>query len=172
MAVKSILLFPNEILAAPCRPVEEFGASLASLILDLRDTMYSSPGVGLAAPQIGLSVQVSVIDVTRPSTSKTRHTGHGFLELVNPKLVHAEGLQIPREGCLSVPELLGNVRRHQKVVVRTYTIEGKTREIRAEGFEALALQHEIDHLDGRLFLDRIQDIKTDIFRRKRPGKST
>jgi peptide deformylase len=130
--------------------------------------MMRSPGVGLAAPQIGVSERVSVIDVSkRPPKSKgSPPKSHGLIVLVNPILISGEGVQVPREGCLSVPDLLGNVRRFDSVTVRFLTAEGHERTITTSGFEALALQHEIDHLAGRLFIDRVVDLKTDVFRRK------
>ncbi len=136
---------------------------IRSLILDLFDTMYASPGVGLAAPQIGTSLRVSVIDTSRDK--RKRAPDGNSLTLINPILLSGSGEQYPREGCLSIPDFLGTVRRYESVIVRTLTLDGKERIIRAHGFQALALQHEIDHLDGKLFLDRITNLKTDLFRR-------
>ncbi|MBV9079965.1 MAG: peptide deformylase [Elusimicrobia bacterium] len=170
MAVRPIRIFPDSVLSAPCRPVTSFGAELQSLINDLRETMLASPGVGIAAPQIGITLRVSVIDVGR--TLKKRSidsTYHGSLIVVNPRLVKAGGTQTPREGCLSVPDLLANVRRHEEVEVAFVDEEGRHRTVAARGFEALALQHELDHLDGLLFLDRVSNLKTDLFRRKGSG---
>ncbi len=165
MAIRPIRLFPDPCLSRPCEPINTFDSKLAHLINDLKLTMYASPGVGLAAPQIGVSQQVSVIDVGR-SKRKPSGSCHGFVVLINPVLVEGLGLQIPREGCLSIPDVLANVQRHQTVIVETLNFEGERTRIRAEGFEALAFQHEIDHLHGQLFLDRVANIHTDIFRRK------
>jgi len=165
MAVCPIRLFPDACLSRPCANVQNSGRTLLKIIVDLRDTLAASPGVGLAAPQIGILERISVIDVER-SKRIAHSTNHGLLILINPRLLEGHGLQIPREGCLSVPDLLGNVRRYEMVLVETQLLEGGTKIIRAEGFEALALQHELDHLDGKLFLDRVLNLKTDVFRRK------
>lgn len=164
MAVRPIRLFPDPVLAVPCKPIRHFDSALAELIKDLSDTMYHSPGVGLAAPQIGRSEQVSFIDVGRGKKKPAVY--HGPIILVNPVLVEGNGVQVPREGCLSVPDLLANVSRYEDVVVKFQNERGEEITIQSSGFEALALQHEIDHLNGKLFLDRVANIKTDLFRRK------
>jgi len=168
MAIRRICLFPEAVLSRPSRPVREFGRGLKTLAVDLIDTLLASPGVGLAAPQIGAGDRLAVVDVSlRPLKKKGGDSkDHGRLILVNPVLLEAGGVQEPREGCLSVPDLLANVRRFQSVTVQAQDLDGKDFVIRAEGFEALALQHEIDHLDGTLFLDRVSNLKTDLFRRK------
>ena len=165
MSVLEIRLFPDPVLTRSASPVQSYDARLKNLIRDLIDTMNASPGVGLAAPQVGVSLRVSVIDVRR-SKRDSSDFSHGLLALINPILLKGEGTQVPREGCLSLPELLANVHRYQRVTVRTQNTDGTDRLILAEGFEALALQHEIDHLDGKLFIDRVLNIKTDLFRRK------
>jgi peptide deformylase len=131
------------------------------------DTMLAGPGVGLAAPQIGILKQVSVIDVSLRKNNKPKkgESNHGRIILINPHLVCGEGQQIPREGCLSVPDVLANIKRFQKVSVTFQRPNGEQETIHAEGFEALALQHEMDHLNGTLFLDRVESLKTDVFRR-------
>jgi peptide deformylase len=171
MAVKKILLFPDPALSTPSQPISSSEPTLTSLIADLTDTLYKSPGVGLAAPQIGVLKQVSVIDVRhrKKPGQDAAPENHGLIVLINPVLLKGTGEQIPREGCLSVPDLLANVRRYQTVTVRTERVDGGETVITASGFEALALQHEIDHLNGMLFLDRVLNIKTDIFRRKTRG---
>jgi len=160
MAIQPLRHFPDAILSKTCKAVETFDHRLTELIEDLWDTLYHSPGVGLAAPQIGVLLQASVIDIKRSARSKKQ------IVLINPVLLKGEGLQIPREGCLSVPDWLANVRRFKTVQVRTQTMDGGERLIESSGFEALALQHEIDHLGGKLFIDRVVDLKTDLFRRK------
>jgi len=127
---------------------------------DLVDTMRSFPRcVGVAAPQIGELVRIVAVDVTdHPKAT----TSHGLLLLVNPRVVLASGAEVAREGCLSIPDLTANVRRATHLV-----IEAGDRVIESEGFEARCLLHEIDHLDGLLFLDRVDSLKTDVFRRKR-----
>ncbi len=138
---------------------------MVALIADLMDTLAASPGVGLAAPQIGVAKQVCVVDI-RHLKRKPLPANHGLVVLLNPELIDGKGEQVPREGCLSVPDLLANVKRFARVTIRTDTSDNKSRVIHAEGFEALVFQHELDHLQGHLFLDRVANIKTDIFRRK------
>jgi peptide deformylase len=132
---------------------------------DLIDTMRAHPGcVGIAAPQLGDEVRMVVVDVSEHRRA-TRH--HGLLVLVNPVIRLSSGSEIAREGCLSIPDLTANVRRATDVLVEASDAEGATHAIEAEGFEARCLQHEIDHLDGVLFLDRVASLTTDVFRRKR-----
>lgn len=139
------------------------------LLADLADTLYSTPGVGIAAPQIGVLMRAIVVDVTwlPPRKGKEQPKGHGKIALLNPRVVKAEGTLTFREGCLSIPEFLADVRRASFVRVEGLDVEGQPCVYESEGFEAVALQHEIDHLDGLLFLDRVSDIKTDLFRRKK-----
>lgn len=168
MAVRKILTLPDPLLSQPSQKIDPKDKTLKTLIKDLFDTLYHSPGVGLAAPQIGVLKQVSVVDISRfpPREGKSYPTNHGRLVLINPTLLQSSGIEILREGCLSVPDLLANVHRSKEVIVKILTLEGKNQQILARGFEAIALQHEIDHLYGRLFLDRVRDLKTGIFRRK------
>lgn len=170
MPVRPIRLFPDDILSISCKAIASFDAPLRALVSDLWDTMRASPGVGLAAPQIGTLLRASVIDVDRViRQKKTDSSYNGPLVIVNPKILEGDGGQTPREGCLSVPDLLANVRRHHRVRVEFRDEAGERKEIVAHGFEALALQHEVDHLDGKLFLDRVSNLKTDVFRRKGAG---
>lgn len=127
------------------------------------DTLRASPGVALAAPQIGCSVRIIVVDVSR----KKGETGHGLVVLLNPRIRHQEQERIIREGCLSVPDYTGNVLRHEQAVVEGFSPEGAPVTLTVSGFEALAFQHELDHLNGMLFLDRIQSLDTDLVRRKK-----
>lgn len=142
----------------------------AKLLTDLTDTLYSTPGVGIAAPQIGTLLRAIVVDVTwlPPRKGKEPPKGHGRIALLNPTVVKSEGTITFREGCLSIPEFLADVRRSSFVRVEGLDRDGNPAAYESEGFEAVALQHEIDHLDGILFLDRVSDIKTDLFRRKLP----
>jgi peptide deformylase len=118
----------------------------------------------VSAPQLGAPVRMIVVDVSEhPKT--TRH--HGLLVLVNPRIAFASGAEVAREGCLSIPDLTANVRRATEIVVEARDPAGAVRILESEGFEARCLQHEIDHLDGILFLDRVDSLKTDVFRRKR-----
>lgn len=168
MAVRDILLFPHPLLKKTCDEVTSLDDASRALLKDLSDTMYASPGVGLAAPQIGITLRAVAVDVTRkPPSGKPPPPGHGLLALLNPRVVKSEGEQKFREGCLSIPDFLADIRRAAKVRVEGMDADGNPVMVEAEGFEAVALQHEIDHLDGLLFLDRVGDVKTDLFRRKR-----
>jgi peptide deformylase len=151
--------------ARPLLP--EDGSEIDRLAADLVDTMKVNPRcVGLAAPQLDELRRMIVVDVSgHPRATSC----HGQLVLVNPRIVDAWGAEVGREGCLSIPELTANVRRATSVVVEALTVEGEQRKLESTGFEARCLQHELDHLDGILFLDRVASLRTDVFRRKRPG---
>lgn len=161
MGIKPLCYFPDSRLNKPTEPIQKWDSSLDSLIQDLWDTLYNSPGVGLAAPQIGVLKQVSVIDIHRSRNPKDQ------IVLINPELFYSQGQQTPREGCLSVPDWLATVTRFSRVKIKTWMSPSEMRIIDGKGFLALALQHELDHLSGTLFLDRITNIKTDLFRRKK-----
>jgi peptide deformylase len=162
VAVRPILLAPDDVLKQPSPPVAPGDPRVAIIVQDMLDTLAASPGVALAAPQIGHLVQIIVVDVARKQGEK----GHGLIVLLNPRIVDQEEERLIREGCLSVPDYTGNVLRYGRTVVEGTTPAGDLRTIIASGFEALAFQHEIDHLHGTLFLDRIQSLSTDLFRRK------
>jgi peptide deformylase len=140
------------------------GTTDAELIADLVDTMAASPAcVGLAAPQIGVSRRAFVLDVSgHPKTTVC----HGLVVLLDPVIVESSGRVVGREGCMSVPDLTANVARATSIVVSGTTPDGERRVIATEGFEARGFQHEIDHLDGLLILDRVASLTTDVFRRK------
>ena len=165
MAVKSIVTYPDPILKAVCSPVSSIDQNVLQLVDDLVDTMRAGPGsVGVAAPQVGVSLRVCVIDV-----SKNRHgkeNNHGLLLMINPEILEASGSAVMREGCMSVPDYTGDVERATNLTLRFSEPDGTVREFEASGFEAVAIQHEMDHLDGLLFLDRIASLKTGLFRRK------
>jgi peptide deformylase len=148
------------VLHRSAQPVEVFDAALGQLIDDMIDTMYAAPGVGLAAPQVGVPLRVCVIDL---SVGKR---GGELLTLVNPEFVSREGMQLEEEGCLSLPGFTATVPRPAEVTVRAADRHGELRLIHAKGLLARALQHEVDHLDGRLFLDRLRGIKRDLIVRK------
>ena len=149
MAVYRIVLYgEDDVLREKAKPITKINESVHKLLDDLRDTMYSSKGVGLAAPQIGVSKRVIVVDA-----------GEGLLELINPEILEASGKEVDVEGCLSIPGLLGEVERAANVVVKGLNREGQEVEVAASGFCARALQHEIDHLDGILFIDRALKIR-------------
>ncbi|UFS72277.1 peptide deformylase [Geomonas sp. RF6] len=165
MAVRPIVLYPDPILKTPTALAPGLDAEVLSLVQDLVDTMHAGPGsVGVAAPQIGVSLRVCVVDVSENRRGKENN--HGTLLMINPEILARSGAAVMREGCMSVPDYTGDVERATEVTVRFLEPGGETREITATGFEAVAIQHEIDHLDGFLFLDRITSLKTGLFRRK------
>ena len=145
--------------------VGQIDDSIKGLVQDLIDTMHVGPGsVGVAAPQIGVSLRVCVVDVSKSRNGKDNN--HGLMCMINPEIVERSGLATMREGCMSVPDYTGDVDRATEVVVNYTDPDGSVRQICASGFEAIAIQHELDHLDGILFLDRIVSVKTGLFRRK------
>lgn len=165
MAVRPLVLYPDPRLQSSCNPVPVIDASLHAAVQDLLDTMDAAPPrtVGIAAPQIGILSRLAIVDTSR---NPKYPDGHGLLILVNPQIVAQSGEQFFREGCLSLPDYTANIRRHQSTTVEALDLRGKTFSLTADGFEAVVLQHEIDHLDGILFLDRLANPKTDLFRRK------
>jgi peptide deformylase len=160
MALLKIRKFPDDVLKQPAEPVENIDGKLNSLLDSMAQTMYAAPGVGLAAPQVGESSRVIVLDTDH------EEPGRHLLKLINPKIVEAEGKIVWEEGCLSVIDYSADVERAARVLVRAWTPEQKEIEIEADDLLAVALQHEIDHLDGKLFIDRISRIKRELYRRK------
>lgn len=166
MPVQPILKYPHPVLKKVCNRVERIDQSIADLVQDLVDTMKAGPGsVGVAASQIGVTLRVCVVDVSKNRLGKENN--HGLLCMINPEIIARSGVAVMREGCMSVPDYTGDVDRATEITVRFIEPDGNQREINASGFEAVALQHELDHLDGVLFLDRIVSIKTGLFRRKK-----
>ncbi len=163
MAVLEIRKFPDSILRKKTGRVEKIDANLHRLIDDMVETMHAAPGVGLAANQVGASLQVAVIDLSAREDKTQRHP---LIVLINPELLSMEGSLSEEEGCLSIPEYSETVKRAAKVKVRAQDKSGKVYELNAEGMLAKALQHEIDHLNGLLFIDRISPLKKDIFKRR------
>lgn len=167
MAVLPILQFPNPLLKEKCVPVAGITPEISSFIDDLIDTMRGGPGcVGIAASQVGVLRRILVVDVSSHKRGK-QEPNHGLLILVNPEILARGGRQMVREGCMSVPDYTANVQRAQWVLVDAQDRNGNQVILESVGFEAVAIQHEADHLDGYLFLDRVSSIKTDLFRRKR-----
>ncbi len=163
MAVLEILTLPDERLKRPSEPVTQFDEELRAFVADLEETRRAGPAaVGIAAPQVGRHQRILILDVS----SKPRIPNQGHLVLINPEISHWEGFEIGREGCLSVPDFTGNVIRATRIRLRAQDPWGEPRELAMEGFEARALQHELDHLDGLLFVDRVVSRRTDLFRRK------
>jgi peptide deformylase len=163
MPVVPVLLYPHPLLKTPAEPARPGDPELASVFADLLDTMRHHPGcVGLAAPQIGRLVRALVVDV---SASPRAKEPHGLLCLVNPVVREASQWKIGREGCLSFPDLLANVKRAQKLRIEALSPQGEPLDLACTGYEAVALQHEVDHLDGLVFLDRIRSSR-DLFERR------
>ncbi len=158
--VKEILTYPNPELKKKSVPVTIINEATIELVRDMAETMYDAPGVGLAAPQIGVHQRIIVIDVAGKDEKPD------LIVAINPVIVHAEGESYEEEGCLSVPKYAANVRRHARLVVKALNLRGEEVTYRADGLLSVAFQHEIDHLDGILFVDHISPLKRDIFRKK------
>lgn len=163
MAVLPILVYPDQRLKQCCTVVEQFDEDLLHFVTDLEDTMRAGPGgVGIAAPQVGNFIRIAIVDVsTKPGIKN-----HGRLVLINPEITEWEGIKVAREGCMSVPDFTGNVIRAEQIKLHAFDEHGDRHEYAMEGFEARAVQHEIDHLDGLLFLDRLVSRRNDLFERK------
>jgi peptide deformylase len=160
MALLKIRKFPDPVLKEDAKLVANIDGKLNSFVESMVQTMYAAPGVGLAAPQVGESSRIIVLDVDH------EHPGKQLLKLINPEIVKSEGSVVWEEACLSVIDYTADVKRAERVQVRAYTMDQKEVSIEAEGLLAVAFQHEIDHLDGRLFIDRISRIKRELYRRK------
>ena len=161
MALLEIRTYPDPVLSQVALPVKNITAATAKLIKDMLDTMYAAPGVGLAAPQVGVSQRVIVLDVDHENPHKQLYT------LINPVITRAEGEVVWEEGCLSVVDFTAEVKRAAQVQVVALDENQNEVKIEAEGLLAVALQHEIDHLDGKLFIDRISRLKRDLYSRRR-----
>jgi peptide deformylase len=165
MPVQNILTFPHPLLKKRSHRIDRVDDAIRGLMEDLIDTMRAGPGsVGVAAPQIGVSLAACVVDVSANRHGKDNN--HGLLTLLNPEIVAASGSSVMREGCMSVPDYTGDVERATAITVSYMDLSGAVQTLAASGFEAVAIQHEMDHLDGILFLDRIVSLKTGLFRRK------
>jgi peptide deformylase len=160
MAIREILEYPHPLLKNRSREVDQIDGELKRLIQDMTETMYDAGGVGLAAPQVGISRRVIVVDVSPMDPQQS------LFVMINPEIVLEEGDVDHEEGCLSVPDCLEKVKRREKVQVRGTSPDGKQLEISGEGILAFALQHEIDHLNGVLILDRVSPLKRDVYRRR------
>lgn len=164
MAILEILTLPDETLKQVSELVTVFDDELRSFIADLEETRANGPAaVGIAAPQVGYFKRVVILDC---SGTRKPVPNHGHLILVNPEITHWEGYEMGREGCLSVPDYTGNVIRATRIHLTARDPDGEPLEFDMEGYEARAAQHEIDHLDGMLFVDRVVSRRTDLFKRK------
>ena len=168
MALLQIYTFPEPALKTAAAAVENIDGTVAQLANDLAETMYDAPGIGLAAPQVGASRRLIVLDVRK----QDEPAGKNLLKLVNPVIAEREGEIVWEEGCLSVPDFSSDVTRAQRVLVKAWTLDQQEIEIEASDLLAVALQHEIDHLDGTLFLEHLSLLKRQIYtsRRKKLGR--
>ena len=163
MAILEILTYPDPRLKQESTPVEVFDDGLCTFIKDLEETMRAGPGgVGIAAPQVGHFKCITIVDVS----GRKNTPNNGCMILVNPEVTVWEGLKVGREGCMSVPDFTGNVIRAESIELKAYDVQGNLCEFTCEGYEARAVQHEIDHLNGLLFLDRLVSRRNDLFKRK------
>lgn len=160
MAIQPIRRWGDPVLHAPARPVQEIDEEIRLLVADMVDTMYAAPGIGLAAPQIGVPLRLIVVDLS-VGEDKSQ-----LIRLVNPEIVSKEGEQRHEEGCLSVPGYGGSPVRPAKVVVQGLDLDGRERAFTASDLLARAFCHEIDHIDGFLFVDRLSPLKRDLMKRK------
>ncbi len=160
MALKEIVTFPDPFLRLKAKPVKKFDKELQTLIEDMFETMRNEPGVGLAAPQIGESIRLVVIEYAEePEDEDAPEPKPKRYVLVNPEIVEkSEEMVEGMEGCLSVPGLIGLVNRHEKITVKAQTRHGKPQKVKAEGWMARIIQHELDHLDGVLYIDRASEV--------------
>ncbi len=156
-----ILTYPEPFLLQETEPLENIDGAVQEMINAMAETMYAAPGVGLAASQVGWGKSVLIYDIA------PREEGRRLHVLVNPRIVAAEGEVLSEnEGCLSVPDYRADVKRAERVLVEAFDREGKPVRLEAEGFQAIVLQHEIDHLNGVLFIDRISRLKRELYKRK------
>ena len=163
MALRPVLQFPDKRLTVVAKPIEEITDEIRQLAQDMCEVMYDEPGIGLAATQVGESVRLIVVDTEWKDENHERNP----LILVNPELSEQDGEVLWKEGCLSVPDFEAEVKRAERVLLRALDPDGKEVEIRAEGLQAVCFQHEVDHRDGKLFIDRISKLKRSLYKAKR-----
>lgn len=168
MAILPIVKYPEKSLVKPSHPVENIDEAIETLIEDMGETMFDEPGVGLAAPQVGKNIRLIVYDPDAGTKDKDKEdSGKRFRPLINPEIIHAEGSIVSEdEACLSVPDYSADVKRYSKVTVQALNRDGKQVTFDAEGIQAVIMQHEIDHLDGILFIDRISSLKRNMYKKK------
>ena len=158
--LRPILKYGERALHEPAREVESITPEILALITDMVETMYAAPGIGLAAPQIGVPLRIFVVDLSVGRDAK------GLITMVNPVFVERDGMQLEEEGCLSLPTFTATVPRPARVVVEGLDRHGVAQQLEGTGLLARAFQHEMDHLDGRVFVDRLRGIKRDLIVRK------
>lgn len=155
MSILPIRLYPDPVLRARCREVEVFDSGLAALVADMVETMHAAPGIGLAAPQVGIDRRIAVVDLS------VGESADALLVLINPRIVEQEGSAVDVEGCLSLPGITEKVDRPTRIVVEAAHADGEPFSVEAEDWMARAICHELDHLDGVLFTDRLSGLKKD-----------
>jgi peptide deformylase len=163
MALRPVLQFPDKRLSEPSEEISEITDEIRELASDMCEVMYDEPGIGLAAPQVAVPIRLIVVDTEWTEEDAERSP----LVLVNPELSEHEGKILWKEGCLSVPDFEAEVERAERVLLRAQDLDGKEVEIHAEGLQAVCFQHEVDHLDGTLFIDRISRLKRSRYVMKR-----
>lgn len=162
MAVLDILKYPDEALKRISQTIDSFDNELLAFLIDLEETMRAgSGGVGIAAAQVGIFSRIAIVDVS--AKAKIKHNGR--MILINPEIKTWEGMKVGREGCMSVPDYTGNVIRAERITLQACNAQGELMDYECEGYEARAVQHELDHLDGLLFLDRLVSRRTDLFKK-------
>lgn len=160
MSLRTIHKFPDPVLRQKAKKITAFDESLQTLVSDMVETMYDAPGVGLAAPQIGESVQLIVVDIS------TEEDEQKSMVMINPEITVHEGSQVDEEGCLSVLDLTASVKRSKKITVTYLDLSGQEQELTTEDRFAIVLQHEIDHLNGILFIDHLSSLKRALYKKK------
>lgn len=160
MSIKEIRKIGDPVLREICKPVTEFNMDIVNLVQDLKDTMYAAPGVGLAANQIGVPLRVAVVDISVGDNPSS------FIVLINPEIIFEEGEQFEEEGCLSIPGISERVKRPMRVRVKFQDLEGSFKEMEGEGLLARAFCHEIDHLNGKFFIDYLSPFKLKFLKKK------
>jgi len=158
--IRPIVKFGEQVLHREAEPVSDISAGIAALVQDMIETMYAAPGVGLAAPQVGVPLRVFVVDV---SGGRSRES---LMTFINPEFVEREGMQLEEEGCLSVPGFNATVARPSRVAMKGLDLDGRERTVEGTGLLARAFQHEMDHLEGRVFVDRLRGIQRDLIVRR------
>ena len=160
MAIRKIIHYPEPLLKQKSAPVTEFNDELKQLADDMAETMYAAPGVGLAAPQVGVLQRLIVLDCS------SKDAENDLIIAVNPEVISGSGDSLEEEGCLSVPGYYASVKRYSEVTMRYQDTAGNVHERQADGLLAIGIQHEIDHLEGILFVDRLSPLKRSMFKKK------
>ena len=161
MSIQKIYQYPEAVLREETKKITDFDNGLGKLVEDMAETMYDAPGVGLAAPQIGKSIKLIVVDISEDKEGEKK-----YMALINPEIISHEGTQVDEEGCLSVPDLTANVTRYLNITVAYQDLQGIPHELSTKDRFAVVLQHEIDHLNGILFIDHLSSLKRNLYKKK------